>query len=53
MNDEINLLTKAVQNLIQSDNNPDSESYQAAGDYFSNYLTAKTNRKINNKTEED
>lgn len=43
-NNEIKHLTNAVQHLIQSNNDPDSESMQASHDYFSMYLTAKMNR---------
>ena len=44
---EINTLSKVVQNLIQSNNNQDDEHYQAASDYFTDYISAKTNRKLN------
>ena len=52
MNNELELLNKAVQNLVQSDNNPDSDNFKAAQDYFGNYLTAKTNRKLNGQPDE-
>lgn len=53
MNNEIELLGKAVQNLVQSDNNQESEHYKAAEDYFSNYLTVKTNRKLHTKQSDE
>lgn len=47
MDNELTLLTKAVNNLVLANNDDNSEHHAAASDYFSNYLTVKTNRKVN------
>lgn len=46
-------LEKSINNLIQSNGDRDSNTYRAACDYFSTYVTSKFNQMFNRKSKED